>query len=324
MAKRIRSAVTDTGREVRFDREAKPGVSNLLGILAALTGTTPEAVAAGYEGKGYGDLKADVAEVVLAELEPFQQRFHELLADPAELDRDPRRGRGPCPRGGGPDARPRLRPGGLPARRTGRGPAVTTSWDRAARDPGTLAADGDGEAAVTLGVAVAVPEPFAGALRDGRARTGDPAAGAVPPHVTVVPPVQVAPDRVDEVVEHVRAVAARLEPFVVTLVGTGTFRPVSDVVFVQVVDGARACDRLQEQVRTGPLERRLGFPYHPHVTVAHDVPAEAMDSVQGQLADFRAAFDVQAVSVYRCGDDGVWRVLAEAPLAGCATEPGEA
>lgn len=174
---------------------------------------------------------------------------------------------------------------------------------------------------MTLGVAVAVPEPFAGPLRDGRARTGDPAASAVPPHVTVVPPVQVPPERVDEVVEHVRRVAAGLEPFVVTLLGTGTFRPVSDVVFVQVVDGASACDRLQERVRTGPLERRLGFPYHPHVTVAHDVPAEALDAVQGQLADFRAAFDVEVVSVYRCGDDGVWTVLAEAPLAATPHEP---
>ena len=87
VAKRIRSAVTDTGREVTMDREAKPGVSNLLGILAALTGRTPEAVAGDYEGKGYGELKAGVAEVVLAELEPFQARFAELLADPAELDR---------------------------------------------------------------------------------------------------------------------------------------------------------------------------------------------------------------------------------------------
>jgi len=87
VAKRIRSAVTDTEREVRVDREAKPGVSNLLGILAALTSRTPEAVAVDYEGKGYGDLKAGVAEVVLAELEPFQARFAELCADPAELDR---------------------------------------------------------------------------------------------------------------------------------------------------------------------------------------------------------------------------------------------
>ena len=87
VAKRIRSAVTDTGREVRVDRENQPGVSNLLGILAALTGAAPEAVAAGYQGRGYGDLKADVAEVVLAELEPFRRRFTELLEDPAELDR---------------------------------------------------------------------------------------------------------------------------------------------------------------------------------------------------------------------------------------------
>jgi tryptophanyl-tRNA synthetase len=87
VAKRIRSAVTDTGREVRFDPDAKPGVSNLLVILAALDGATPEAVAARYDGKGYGDLKADVAEAVLAELDPFRRRFTEILADPAELDR---------------------------------------------------------------------------------------------------------------------------------------------------------------------------------------------------------------------------------------------
>ncbi|MFC3689355.1 2'-5' RNA ligase family protein [Aquipuribacter hungaricus] len=193
---------------------------------------------------------------------------------------------------------------------------MTTSWDRPSRGPAPAGQEGT----VTLGVAVAVPEPFAGALRDGRASTGDPAAAAVPPHVTVVPPVQVAADEVDDVVAHVRRVAAGVEPFVVTLLGTGTFRPVSDVVFVQVVDGARACDALQEKVRTGPLERRLGFPYHPHVTVAHDVPAAALDAVQGQLADFRAAFDVAEVAVYRCGEDGVWRVLDRAPLGGAAAD----
>ena len=185
---------------------------------------------------------------------------------------------------------------------------MTTSWDRPAREPGTV------EGMVRIGVALAVPEPFAGPLREGRAGTGDPAAAAVPPHVTVVPPVQVPEGQLDGVIAHVRRVAAGLQPFALTLMGTGTFRPVSDVVFVQVVGGARACDELQQQVRTGPLERRLGFPYHPHVTVAHDVPAPALDAVQGQLANFRAAFDVAAVSVYRCGEDGVWRVLAEAPL----------
>ncbi|WP_380167323.1 tryptophan--tRNA ligase [Jannaschia sp. R86511] len=87
VAKRIRSAVTDTEREVRFDREAKPGVSNLLAILAAFTGTTPQQAAGAYEGRGYGDLKADVAEAVLSGLAPFRRRAAELLDDPAELDR---------------------------------------------------------------------------------------------------------------------------------------------------------------------------------------------------------------------------------------------
>jgi tryptophanyl-tRNA synthetase len=85
--KRIRSAVTDTEREVRHDPEAKPGVSNLLTILGALTGRTPEGAAADYHGRGYGDLKADVAEAVVEGLAPLRERAGELLKDPAELDR---------------------------------------------------------------------------------------------------------------------------------------------------------------------------------------------------------------------------------------------
>lgn len=86
VAKRIRSAVTDADREIRFDPEGKPGVSNLLTIYAALTGGTPEAVAAQYEGRGYGDLKKDLAEVVVGVLEPFAQRVRGYLSDPAQLD----------------------------------------------------------------------------------------------------------------------------------------------------------------------------------------------------------------------------------------------
>lgn len=188
---------------------------------------------------------------------------------------------------------------------------MTASWDDA-----VLGADGlEHTETVTLGVAVAVPEPFATALRDSRAATGDPVALAVPPHVTIVPPVVVAPDAVPDIVDHVRRVVAEMPRFAVVLSGTDTFRPVSDVVFVRVVDGAQACDRLQQRVRTGPLERRLGFPYHPHVTVAHDVPADALDRVQGDLSGFHAAFDVDEVAVFRCASDGVWRSLAPAPLA---------
>lgn len=87
IAKNIRSAVTDTDGEVRYDPKTKPGVSNLLVIHSVLSGTPVEEVAASFAGRGYGDLKKEVADVVLDRLTPFQQRMTELLDDPAELDR---------------------------------------------------------------------------------------------------------------------------------------------------------------------------------------------------------------------------------------------
>lgn len=86
-AKKIKSAVTDMDRDIRFDPENKPGVSNLLGILALLSGTTVPALEREFAGRGYGDLKGAVADAVVAEFEPIRARALELLADPAELDR---------------------------------------------------------------------------------------------------------------------------------------------------------------------------------------------------------------------------------------------
>ncbi len=87
IAKRIKSAVTDAETEIRFDREAKPGVSNLLTIYSAITGQSVEALVAAYQGKMYGHLKVDLAEVVAERLTPIRDRANELLDDPAELDR---------------------------------------------------------------------------------------------------------------------------------------------------------------------------------------------------------------------------------------------
>ena len=84
-AKKIRSAVTDSEREIRFDPDAKPGVSNLLSIQSAVTGTAIDTLVAGYAGRGYGDLKSDTAEAVVAYVTPIRARVDELLADPAEL-----------------------------------------------------------------------------------------------------------------------------------------------------------------------------------------------------------------------------------------------
>jgi tryptophanyl-tRNA synthetase len=86
-AKKIRSAVTDDDREIRFDREAKPGVSNLLTILSAFTGDSVPSLEDSFVGKGYGDLKTTVADAVVATFEPMRARALQLLDDPAELDR---------------------------------------------------------------------------------------------------------------------------------------------------------------------------------------------------------------------------------------------
>ena len=85
-AKKIRSAVTDSGSEVRFDEEEKPGVSNLLTIYSALTGRTIEDLEKEYAGKGYGDFKGDLADVVVEFVTPFRDRTLELLDDTEQLD----------------------------------------------------------------------------------------------------------------------------------------------------------------------------------------------------------------------------------------------
>ncbi|HKX68703.1 MAG TPA: tryptophan--tRNA ligase [Intrasporangium sp.] len=87
IVKKIKSAVTDAEREVRYDPETKPGVSNLLSIHSALSGTPIAALEATYAGRGYGDLKKDVAEVVVGAIGPFRERVLELMGDRPQLDK---------------------------------------------------------------------------------------------------------------------------------------------------------------------------------------------------------------------------------------------
>jgi tryptophanyl-tRNA synthetase len=86
IAKKIRSAVTDTEREIRFDPAAKPGISNLLTILSAFGGSSIAELETEFAGRGYGDLKAAVADTVLGWIEPFQERTHAWADDEAALD----------------------------------------------------------------------------------------------------------------------------------------------------------------------------------------------------------------------------------------------
>src|SRR5690606_21371766 len=95
-----------------------------------------------------------------------------------------------------------------------------------------------------IGVAIQVPEPFSTQLQEARVRSGDPLARAIPPHITLLGPTVVEPDELGTVVDHLAKVAGRHEPFPVLLRGTGTFRPVSPVVFVQVAAGISECEQL--------------------------------------------------------------------------------
>jgi 2'-5' RNA ligase len=170
--------------------------------------------------------------------------------------------------------------------------------------------------ALRVGVAVTVPEPYAADLRAARARVGDPAAHLIQPHITLLGPTVVPVPALAEVDAHLRGVAARHAPFAVHLRGTASFRPVSPVVFVEVVEGIASCELLEVDIRGGVLDTELRFHYHPHVTIAHDVPDEALDRAFEEMAGFEARFHVTDIHAYEHGDDGVWRAIGAYPLGG--------
>ena len=127
----------------------------------------------------------------------------------------------------------------------------------------------------TIGVAVAIPEPWATQLQDYRTSVGDTTATMIPtPHHAGAADRgrRGRPGRAREAPGEPRPRPAR---FGVHLRGTGTFRPVSPVVFVTLVEGISQCEQLAAAVRRGPLDVELQFPYHPHVTIAHHLADDA-------------------------------------------------
>ncbi|MGY1697616.1 MULTISPECIES: 2'-5' RNA ligase family protein [unclassified Geodermatophilus] len=167
-----------------------------------------------------------------------------------------------------------------------------------------------------VGVLVPVPEPWGQLLVDWRTKVGDAQATMVPPHVTLLPPTEVSWTDRPAISEHLARVAAAHPPFDMHLSGTGTFTPVSDVVFVAVAKGIGNCELLASDVRSGPLARTLSFPYHPHVTVAHDVPQDMLDLAYSGLADLYAEFRVGSFTEFEQTEAGTWTVAREYPLTG--------
>jgi 2'-5' RNA ligase len=159
----------------------------------------------------------------------------------------------------------------------------------------------------TIGVSIAVPDPFGSTLQEFRVSLGDDSAKHIPTHITLVPPAEVPATSLDAVVAHLTDAAAASQPFRVRLRGTGTFRPVSPVVFVGVVEGIAGCEMLQSATRRGPLAVDVSFPYHPHVTVAHDLDDEQLDRAFAELADYEAGFEVDQFWLYVHDERHGWR-----------------
>lgn len=158
----------------------------------------------------------------------------------------------------------------------------------------------------TIGVAVAVPDPWGSQLQDYRVALGDDAASSIPTHITLLPPVDVDEDLVPTIGDHLASVAATSERFTVRLRGTGTFRPVSPVVFVNVVEGIAGCEVLAAAVRRGPLAIDVQFPYHPHVTIAHHLADEALDRAFEEQSGFDCRFEVTHFVLYTHRDEEGW------------------
>lgn len=159
---------------------------------------------------------------------------------------------------------------------------------------------------LTTGVAIAIPEPFGSQLQQMRADFGDPMAGSVPSHVTLMPPMQLAREAFDGICTVLQDAAESVGPFPMRLQGTGTFRPISPVVFIAVSEGISYTEKLAKAVQSQLGAEESEFPFHPHVTVAHNLSDEKLDRAYGELSDFACEFQVESFHLYLHSDTDGW------------------
>lgn len=165
-----------------------------------------------------------------------------------------------------------------------------------------------------IGVAIPVPEPYGSLLREKRAAFGDPMAETIPSHVTLIPPTDVRDDELDCVCSALERASVTLPPFKMKLRGTGTFRPVSPVVFVAVSQGISYTEMLARCVRDALDSPEPEFPFHPHVTVAHNLDDASLDRAYEDLSDFECDFTVDEFALYHHEEEAGWVPQRAFPL----------
>lgn len=170
-----------------------------------------------------------------------------------------------------------------------------------------------------VGVALLVPEPAATEVDGLRRALDDGALGRIPAHLTLVPPVNVRQDRLEEALAVLRSAAASSPPLTVTLGPPATFAPTSPVLYLEVAGALDALAALREAGSRGPLARPASrpttHPFVPHVTVADEAAPERIEAALVALAGFRRTVTFEHVHLLVEGQGRVWSPLADAALA---------
>lgn len=160
-----------------------------------------------------------------------------------------------------------------------------------------------------------VPSPAREEIDGLRRALGDPALARIAAHLTLVPPVNVREDDVPRALDVLRSAAVETRSLDLTLGPPASFMPDNPVLFLKVggdVDGLLA---LRDRIFRPPLERRLTWPYVPHVTVCDDTTPERIDAAVAALADFAVEVRFEAVHILREGEHRVWQPVADAAFA---------
>jgi 2'-5' RNA ligase/N-acetylglutamate synthase-like GNAT family acetyltransferase len=166
-----------------------------------------------------------------------------------------------------------------------------------------------------LGVVVLLPERVSTEVDGLRRGCGDAALGMVPPHITLVPPINVRAADLDAAVAVVRRAATVVDgPLAFELGPPATFAPLTPVLYLSVGGDVERLAAVRQAVLAGPLEREAEWDFVPHVTLATEQPAERLAAAVTALADYRATVTVERLFLLREGEDRVWRPLADAPF----------
>lgn len=161
-----------------------------------------------------------------------------------------------------------------------------------------------------LGIVIAVPEPWSSTIARIRSQGGDAAADKITPHITLLPPTPVEREQRERVLTHLQSVAESFAPFNLQLGGVETFEPISPVSFLAVTEGADKCAELAQAINAGPLSFEPRFPYHPHVTLAQDLPPQEQQQISEAAQDLQVAWTVPGFRLDRVDADGNYTSMA--------------